>query len=73
MSKREASQANVLPRDGVTEQSCNVLGVGTQTATCGVCSVPLTGLSPYWSWNQTAGKPIVECVGAWCAVHKSIL
>lgn len=35
-------------------------GVGAWRATCGVCSVPQTGVSPCWSWNQTAGKPIVE-------------
>ena len=37
-------------------------GVGAQRATCGVCSAPLTGLSPYWSWNQTAGKLNLEFV-----------
>lgn len=35
--------------------------VGARRVTCGVCSVPLTGLSPYWSWSHTAGKCVRAC------------
>lgn len=44
------------------EQGAEGSGTGTLREACGVCSVPLTGLSPCWSWNQTAGKPNIECV-----------